>query len=140
MSSQTEATSREVEQILDRLITDTIAQLKEHNVTITDQSARTYHYKNHFLSWSYRFESQRLYRGPEIALVTVSMTWDEPAVVDASREIRVWSQAAILQIGKVSRWKHIIEQGYPIEVVISRGVTTIIWEYFRRGYAAIDRV
>ena len=140
MPSPTETAFREVEQVLDPLIIDAVEQFKEHDVTITDESARTYHYKNQFLSWSYRFESQRPYRGPEIASVTVSLTWDEPAFVDVPREIRVWSQAAILQIGKVPRWEHTVEQVHPIELVVSRGITTIILEYIRNGYAAIDGV
>lgn len=140
MPSPTEKIFREIEQVLDRLIDDTIAQLKEQNVTITDESARTYHYKNPFLSWSYRFESRRPYRGPEIATVTISITWDEPATVEAPREIRVWSQTVIQQIGQVPRWEHKAVQDYAVEVIVSHGITPIVWEHLRKGYTAVDNV
>jgi hypothetical protein len=75
--SPAEARFREVEAILDSKLEEYRKDKASPGILFQDQSARTYHYKNQFLSWSWRFIRDTPLDG-ETARVSVSIYYGEP--------------------------------------------------------------
>lgn len=126
---------REAEHQLDELMRRDEAVIAACGITIFDESARAYHYKNEYLSWSYRFEARRA-RGSEVEKVWVLVSLDEhdPA------SLRVWRQAEIFQIGQLSRWRGTTEETLPLGEVARCGLASIVLEAIHMGKAAAAAV
>lgn len=75
MITEVEHQFRGAEHLLDELLRREQAILIARGIVIVDESARTYHYKNDFLSWSHRFEIRR-WRGSEVEKVWVVLSLD----------------------------------------------------------------
>jgi hypothetical protein len=138
MVSPTEESFRRTQRTLDELIEAATPELVERGISATDESHRNYHYKNQLLSWSYRFESRRSYRGPEIAMVTVRVTFNEPFDPDAPQDVRMWSRSEIFQIGQGPRWEHTEDRLLPIADVLGRGIAELVCTAIAVGHAEID--
>ncbi len=74
-----EAEFSRAERILDDLVKKAENSLVRTGIQIEDQSARTYHYKNDHLLWSYWF-SREWPVDVETARVTVRLSYGEPAL------------------------------------------------------------
>lgn len=121
---------RGAERRLDELLCRDEAIIAARDVTITDDSARAYHYKNEYLSWRYRFESRRA-RGSEVEKVWVVVSLEEGDVAT----LRVWRRAEIFQVGQSSRWQSTAEGVRPLEDAIRDGLSSIVLEAIRAGEA-----
>jgi hypothetical protein len=119
---------REAELQLDELLRRDEAVIAARGITIADWSARTYHYKNDYLSWSQWFEIKRP-RGSEIekVWVTVSLEEHDVGVVEVRRG------AEIFQIGKLSRWQSATEELLPLAEMARRGLASIVLEAIHAG-------
>lgn len=131
MIKEEEKRFREVESQLDMLLHRDEAIIAARGIVITDWSARTYHYKNDYLSWCFRFDTKRA-RGSEIEKVWVLVSLDEADVT----ALRVWRRAEIFQIGQLSRWQSTTEELLSLETAIRDGLSSIIFEAIRSGKAA----
>lgn len=138
MNSPTENAFRRVEQILDRLLQDALIQLNDEDISATDESAREFHYKNQFLTWSYRFESRRTYRGPEIALVTLRIRFDEPLNLDETHDVKIWMRCEVFQIGQLPRWEHTDEFAMPLADIMKRGIAELVRTIVSNGHTTIE--
>jgi len=126
--TEAEKRFREAERRLDEMLRSDEAVIAAGRVTISDRSARVYHYKNESLSWSYRFETRRA-RGSEIenTSVTVSLYEHEPDL------LRVCGLAEIFQIGQLSRWRSKTEALLPLGEVERGGLASIVLDAIRTG-------
>lgn len=131
MIDEAEKLFREAERRLDELLRRDEAVIAGRGVTIADESARAYHYKNECLSWRYRFEIKRA-RGSEIEKVWVVISLDEADVT----AVKVWMRAEIFQVGQFSRWQSTTEELLPLETVVRNGLSGIIFEAISAGEAA----
>jgi hypothetical protein len=138
MASPTEESFRRIERTLDHLIEVATPKLNELGVAATDESARNYHYKNQFLSWSYRFENRWSFRCSEIALVTSLVTFHEPGDADVTQEVEIWSRSEIFQVGQLSRWEHTEQHSIPIAELTRLGIAEIVCTVIANGRAEID--
>ncbi|MHC4178588.1 MAG: hypothetical protein ACYSWU_13840, partial [Planctomycetota bacterium] len=133
----TEASFRDIERSLDQLIEKDRSEFAEQDIGVTDESVRSYGY-DPLLSWSYRFEGRRAHRGPEIALVTVRISFHEPTDIHSQHNVSLWCRSEIFQEGQLSRWEKTTEDSLPVAEVIARGVAEIVCEKIDKGYAEID--
>ena len=128
MISEAEKRFREAERQLDELLRRDEAIIAARGITISDWSARKYHYKNKSLSWSYWFETRRT-RGSEIEKVLVWISFNEYE----SSTVRVMRSAEIFQIGKPSRWSGGTEELLSLEEMAHRGLANIVLERIQAG-------
>lgn len=128
---------RESERRLDELMRRDEAAILAEGITITDWSARAYHYKNEHLSWSYWFEIKRARgRGGEIEKVSVTLSLYE----HEPDSLRVKSGAEIFQIGQLSRWRDTKEEILSLDEAARRGLSNIVLEAIRAGKTAAAAV
>jgi hypothetical protein len=135
MINKAEKPFREAERQLDELLRRDEAALAAQHITITDESARVYHYKIDYLSWRQRFEIRRP-RGSEIEKVWVLVSLDEHDV----SMLRVWRRAEIFQIGQLSRWQSTTEELLPLAEIMRRGLASIVLEAIHAGEHAADGI
>ena len=133
MTSDLNASFRDIERRLDELVQSDAPGLERDGITVIDASTRT----NPFPSWCYRFESRRPNGGPEIALVTVRMMFDETMTAESPNCIRVRSRSEIFQLGQSSRWEQTDDELLPIAGLMERGLANIIREKFDAGHGAL---
>jgi len=133
--SDLEAAFREVEGRLDDVLRRDAAVIAAHGVSIADDSARTYHYKNAYLVWSHRFESRRA-RETDIQKVAVAVTLVEGDVAT----VTIRRRAEIFQLGKLSRWENTVENRRPLEEILSEGLAAVVLQAIRAGEEAAARV
>jgi hypothetical protein len=126
---------REAERQLDELMRRDEAVITARGITISDWSARKYHYKNEHLSWSYWFETRRA-RGSEIEKVLVVISLNE---LEASA-VSVRRSAEIFQIGKLPRWSSGTEELLPLEEMAHRGLASIVLEAIQAGESEVAGV
>ena len=137
MNSDLNASFRDIERRLDELVEADSSALERDGITVIDASTRTAHYKNPFPSWCYRFESRRPNGGPEIALVTVRLTFDESMTAELPSRIRVRSRSEIFQLGQSSRWEQTDEELLPITELTERGIADVVSENINAGHGTI---
>jgi hypothetical protein len=126
--NEAEERFREAERQLDELLRSDEAVLAAQRITMADESARAYHYKNECLSWCYRFETRRA-RGSEVEKVWVLVSLYE---FDTGA-LKVWRRAEIFQIGQLSRWQNTTEELLPLAEAAQRGLSSIVIEAIRAG-------
>ena len=131
MMNEAEKRFREAERQLDELLRRDEAVIAARGITITDRSARAYHYKNEYLSWVYSFETRRA-RGSEVEKVWVWVSLYEHDV----GVVRVWRRAEIFQLGQLSRWQSTTEQLLALEKAVRDGLSSIVLEAIRAGETA----
>ena len=130
---------RGIERNLDKLIETDKAALEQQGITVTDASSRTHHCENEwFPSWSYRFESRRMHRGSEIALITVCITFGEPIHTDSQQNVSVWLQSEIFEDGQFPRWQRTKEESLPIVKLVELGVTHVVVKKIEDGHEELN--
>jgi hypothetical protein len=140
LKSRQEAVFRGIERNLDKLIETDKSALEQQGVTVTDASSRTHHCKNEwFPSWSYRFESRRMHRSSEIALVTVCITFEQPIHTDSPQNVSVWLQSEIFEDGQFSRWQRTKEESLPIVKLVELGITEVVVKKIEEGNEELNR-
>ena len=127
-----EADFRRVEAVLDKLLNAAEHELQLMGVRIIDQSARSYHYKNDYLSWSYAFQKD-LPSGVETASVTVRLTYDEPMQSGQTPHIHLSWTAEIFQTGKISRIRNQSEHLCPLSELAPEGIVMCVLKAVRDG-------
>jgi hypothetical protein len=122
---------RDAERQLDELLRRDEVVIAASGITITDESAREYHYKNEYLCWSHRFETRRA-RGSEVehVWVLISLYEHDPS------SLRVLRRAEIFQIGQLSRWQDTTDERLPLGEAAQGGLSSIVFEAVRAGEAA----
>ena len=135
MISDAEKRFREAERKLDELLQRDEAIIAAGGISITDESARAYHYKNDYLSWRYSFEARRA-RESEVERVWVVLSVHE----DDEEALRIWRRAEIFQTSKLSRWESTIEEVRPIKEAMRDGLASIVLEAIRGGWLAVAEV
>lgn len=130
--NETEKRFREAERQLDEMLRSDEAIIAARGITISDRSARKYHYKNEHLSWSYWFETRRA-RGSEIENVWVRVSLYEHDV----STLKVSRGAEIFQIGKLRRWSSGTEELLPLEEMAHRGLASIVLEGIQAGESEV---
>jgi hypothetical protein len=130
--NEAEARFREAERQLDELLRRDEGLIAAHGITIADESAREYHYKNAYLSWCYRFEIRRA-RGSEVEKVWVLVSLNE----HDPTSLRVLSRAEIFQVGQLSRWENTTEELMPLGKSMEDGLSSMVLEAIRAGEAAV---
>lgn len=79
-------------------------QLESMGLEIVDESAATYHYKNHYLFWGVRLVASSPQPFEDIARVTVRLSYDEPGLPTEHNPIAMVTSAEVFQIGQHSRF------------------------------------
>lgn len=134
MSSEAEANFRDVERQLDDALRKDRAALAAEGIDTVDESQRSYHYKNQYLSWSLRFES-RCSRGSEIEKV-----WGRLSVFEGSPHIvKVWQRVEIFQIGARPRWENSVEREVSLQSLLREGLGTAVLCEVEASRAAAER-
>jgi hypothetical protein len=131
MTSEAENKFREAERQLDLLFREAEPVIAARGISVADDSARSYHYKNEYLSWRYRFETRQP-RGSEIAKVWVVVSLDECNLT----VLKVWRRAEIFQPGQLSRWESTTEEQVPLDTAMQGGLSSIIVEAIQAGEVA----
>jgi hypothetical protein len=131
MPSEVGAQFRDAERQLDDALRRDRATITASGIEVIDDSARTSHYKNGYVSWSLRFES-RCARGSEVEKVwgTVSVHEVDPTIA------KVWRRAEIFQIGAHPRWEKTDEREMPLQSLLRDGLATTVIQEFAEGKAA----
>ncbi len=111
---------RAIERQLDELVEHDRPFLLKENIQITDASNRNGD-RDGFLSWCYRFERQQGHC-PEIARVTVWVTFQEPVHLPTPQEVNIWTRSEIFQIGQISRWQSTQETTLSLKTLQSQGL------------------
>jgi len=125
-----EARFREVESLLDQKLSEVRGNLISSGVAMYDLSARTYHYKNQFLSWSWKLVRETIADG-ETERFSVFLTYMEPLPDRDGLDVLVRSE--VFHQGQISRIDCKLEYRLPVSQVEKDGVETIIAEAFERG-------
>ena len=137
MNTDQNGSFRDFERILDDLVDTDASALEQAGINVIDASTRTTQDENPFPSWCYRFESRRPNGGPEIALVTVRLTFDESMTAELPSRIRVRSRSEIFQLGQSSRWEQTDEELLPITELTERGIADVVSENINAGHGTI---
>lgn len=130
--SPAEARFREVEAILDSKLDEYRKDKASADVLFQDLSARTYHYKNQFLSWSWRIIRDTPLDG-ETERVSVSIDYGEPR--DGKDEVEIAIRAEVFQSGQISRIDRRGERNITVEQFVAAPFVTFIEDCFARGRA-----
>jgi hypothetical protein len=137
VSDKGEAAFREAERRLDALLTAAREALERDGVTIEDQSARSYHYKNQYLTWAVRLELTWQV-SPERARVTVYIEHSELAHGRGAPELRVSRRAEVFQVGKTSRIDVRAERRVPLAVAEREGLGAVVRREIDAGTQEIE--
>lgn len=127
-----EAQFRLVEVMLDEQVSALLPNLRE--VTIRDLSARNYHYKNQFLSWSYQFVRDTKIDA-EVERISVFLTYIEPFEGEGGLSCLV--RAEVFQQAQVSRVDRKRRYVVSIEQVRSHGLESLLKDAFAQGAALL---
>ena len=127
---------REIEKILDGMLRESEGQLRSSGIQIIDQSARTYHYKNDHLFWSYSFQKEWLVE-VERARVTVGMSYGEPVRPNDAPEIKVSWRAELYRQAQVSRIDKKGEKTHSLSRVQHEGVSFFVNAAIEEGAACL---
>lgn len=128
---------RSYERVLDEDLNKHREKLLAENIEIIDNSARTYHYKNDHLFWSFSF-IKKWAVDLETAQVTVLASYYEPAsqsekpLINLNKHIEVFSQGKELRISEREKLQ------IPMETYSSKGAGNIVREYIRKGIKEIE--
>src|SRR5579862_2425170 len=112
MTRPQEASFREAAAELDTLLAAASDGLVREGLSVVDESARTYHYKNQYLSWCVRLSTEWPI-GYERAKITVSLTCNEPVEASDPPKVTARTVAEIFQIGQPSRVREVRESDVP---------------------------
>lgn len=133
-----EAEFRRIESMLDGLIAKAEGELRSADVQITDHSARTYHYKNERLLWSYSF-SKEWYVGVECARVTVSLTFTEPFASEKISEIELSWHADLFRKGGGSRINKGNKSKRSVTAIEQQGISSVVADAMDEGSAYLPK-
>jgi hypothetical protein len=124
---------RHAENELDTLMLTAKPGLTDEGVTISDWSARNYHYQNERLSWNYWFEKKRP-RDSEILKLSVHVSLTE----EAPTTVKVRTSSEIFQIGKKSHWSTTTNGIISLDDAVRCGLTHIVMSAIREGTSAAE--
>lgn len=137
MTTSPEDIFRQVETKLNQLLTASKEALKQQGFLLTDLSARNYHYKNPYLSWSLKL-SKDLKQNSLIERTTVTLTFMEPvqaqlppateSSADNEKEIQIVAQLEKFYPGQPSMFDKKIEDAVSIQHLKSNGLLAVILE------------
>lgn len=123
---------REVERRLDAAVSQGLADVTAHGLTVEDWSGRSY-YKNEELTWNFWFVNRRP-RGIEIEKVSISIRVDEVDLTVA----RVGLRAEVSQPCKPSRWVNAEGCDLKVDELLAGGLAGRVISGLERGRAWLE--
>ncbi len=117
--------------MLDVLLTVAETELRGAGVRVRDGSARTYHYKNSYLSWSYSFLKEWSV-GSETARITISFGFSEIFDVADVPNIRVEARAELFPQGRPSRIDERSESKRTLAEIERLGIARVVLDAIRQ--------
>ncbi|PQO27870.1 hypothetical protein [Blastopirellula marina] len=132
----TEAAFRSVEHLLDGLVLAAKPELRANEVTLEDQSARTYHYKNEHLLWQFAFLKQWLVQ-TEQARVTVTLTFSEPLQPEPNPQLELSWRVELFQLGQMSRIDRNERERLQLTEIEQQGVAAWVLDAIQKGEASL---
>jgi hypothetical protein len=127
-----EAAFRRVESTLDELVMRAEQDIRSAAVRAEDRSARTYHYKNSHLFWSYTFLKEWRVNA-ERARITVSLTYGEPVNPEAPPEVEIGWRAELFQQGHESRIDERGKSSCALADIERQGIASLVKGAIREG-------
>ena len=138
MTRPQEASFRKAAAELDGLLATASDELLREGLSVVDESARTYHYKNPYLSWGIRLSTESVV-GYERAKLTVWLSCNEPVETSDLPKVTARTVAEIFQIGQLSRVREVRESDVPWEQLRSQGLAAFVVREIRWGRETLSR-
>lgn len=129
---------RFAEAAVDRMVRDALPVLRAAEISIHDRSNRE-GFRGDRLMLALSFQHQAQASAPEIAMVTVTLGYNEPVEAEEEAVLELDGVAEIFQIGKESRCR----QQYYSQVLLAEvehlGLANLISALIDDGYSRIDQ-
>ena len=127
---------KKIETLLDHQLAGVRSTPTLSGVEVHDWSARKYHYKNQFLTWSYQFVRDNLIDG-EFERISISLTYMEPLGDDDALAVIIRSE--VFQQGQISRVDRKHEYRVGMDEVEASGLEPILRNGFAHGKKLLSK-
>ena len=128
----TETLFRRAELELDHALAAASPALAAKGVAITDQSRRTYHYKNQYLLWEVKF-SREWDVGLKTADVSVTLSLPEPAARGDRLQVDVALRSQLYRSGQASTEDLRSSETMTMQELLDRGIEQVVTAKLREG-------